>query len=257
MARRPTPVRSIRTSKGIDLRNSAPRKETKAHPFVDEWMALPVRHQAGEDEHRLVRLEAGDTRENRSLSASEHGQDPIVQPADDGTQAPQEVHPRPRRFGSAALGNGLGHAMPAGGEDEAVTVRKHFRRQVAVAGHEVFGCVQDQRLGVPVDHEAQARRYGEGATGTAALGACGLESAHCRFAVVEFAPEQRERRGRDGGRSGRSFVGLRLQKHRQKAFALVRFGGPAFVEISVGFSARYGLPCDVLLHLDVMHAHEH
>ena len=153
-------------------------------------MTLPVRDQAGEDEDRFVPRKVGDACENGGFGAPEGGQHPVVQPGDDRAQAPQVVHPRPRRFRTSTLGNGLGHANPAGGQNEAAAVRKDLGRQVAVAGHQVLGCVQGERLGLRVDREAQAGRSNGGAARTAVRRACGLESMQGRRAVVELGLEQ-------------------------------------------------------------------
>ena len=220
-------------------------------------MALLVRNQTGEDEDRFVPRKAGDTRENGGFGATEGGQHPVVQPADDRAQAPQVMHPRPCRFGSPALGDGLGHARSAGGQNEAAAVRKHLGRQVAVAGHQVLGRVQGERLGLRVDREAQAGRSNGCSARTAVLRACGLESMQGRRAIVELGLEQRERWRRCRGRWSLAIVTLRSQKHRKQALAFVRLRRPALVEVGVGFPARDGLAGDFLLLVDVMDIHEH
>ena len=170
------------------------------------------------------------------------------------------MHGRPRCLRPAALDDCLGHALPAGSQDEAAAVREYLWREITVPGCQIIRRVKGERFGIGVDPEAEADRFGGRAVFAVGVTLSGLESMQGRLAVIELASEQGAWGRWRSGRRGLGLFAVRLQKHREQAFAFARLRGQVAIkaafEVGGGFSARDGSSGELLLLVDVMHVHE-
>ena len=152
---------------------------------------------------------------------------------------------RPRRFLAAAVGDCVAHPVAVRRQGEAAVLREHLAREVAEAAAQVLGGVQRQDGAGRVALEPQ-------------VGVLLTQPVQGRLAVGEIALEQRRRRRRQLFRLGRRLIfgtpGAEKQRQEVVAFAVGRTQPciEAFRLLPGGDS----VPCDPLLGLDVVDAHE-